>query len=137
EDVGIANRLGAQARAERIANHAADAGICPAIGLESGRMVMGFHLEADVVRFVETHDAGVISEYAHAPIVLAERLANLVRCGKDRFLEHVLELALAVRSAIGDPAAERFVAAVLAPGLRDGFELDICGVAIERAEMLL
>ena len=49
--------------------------------------------------------------------------------------EHVVEMALAVGIAIMDPAGERLVAAMLAPGLGDGFQFHVARIAVERAEM--
>ena len=86
---------------------------------------------------VEAYDAGVVLEHAHAPVVLAELLANLLRCREDRLLEHVLEPPLAIRAAIRHAAAERLVAAMLAPGLGERLQFRIGRVAAQLAEMRL
>ena len=48
KDVGVADRLGAEAGAQRIADHAAQAGVGAAVGFDGRRMIVRFHLEADV-----------------------------------------------------------------------------------------
>ena len=48
EDVGVADRLGAQAGAHRVADHAAEPGVGPAVGVDRRGVVVGLDLEADV-----------------------------------------------------------------------------------------
>ena len=137
EHVGAAHRLGAQAGAHDVANHAAEARVGAAVGLEGRGVVVRLDLERDVELVVEPHDAGVVLEDADAPVVVAPAAAQLLRGGEDRLLEHVLELPLAALVAVGDPAGERLVAAVLAPGLGDRFQLDVGRLAAQLGEMPL
>ena len=69
-------------------------------------------------------------------------LADLLRGGENRLLQHVLELLLfdlailGVAQFVANPPGERFVAAMLAPGLGDGFEFDVGRIAVERLEII-
>ena len=137
EDVRVANRLGPHAGAERIADDAADAGVGPAVGLDGAGPVMRLDLEGDVEAVVEPDDAGVVLEDADAPVVLPQLFANPLRRGKNRLLEHVAELPLAVLVPIVDHARQRFVAAMLAPGLGDSFELRVGRLAVKLPVMFL
>ena len=117
KDVGVADRLGAQAGAQRIADDAAQAGVGAAVGFDRRRMVVRLDLEADVIAVVEFDDAGVVLEDADAPIVAAEPPANLLGGAEDRFLEQIVDApALEV-----DRALERLVRAMFRPGLGDAF----------------
>ena len=127
EDVGVADRLGAQAGAERIADDAAEAGVGAAVGLDGRGMVVRFDLEADVKLVVETHDAGVVLEDADAPVVGAEPAADLLRGAEDRFLEQIVD-APAVEI---DLALERLVRAVFRPGLGQRFQFDVGRIAAQ------
>ncbi len=103
-------------------------------------MIVRFDLEGDVVLVVEADDARVVLENADAPIVeasIAPRLANLLRGSEDRFFEHVVEAPLPLRAAIGDSAGERLVAAMLAPGLGNRFQLGVGGIAAQFAKVRL
>ena len=60
EDVGVADRLGPQPGPERVADHAAQARVGPAVGVDGRGMVVRLDLEADVVLVVEPDDAGVV-----------------------------------------------------------------------------
>ena len=91
EDVGIADRLGAHAGAHRVADHAADARVGPAVRFQGRGVIVRLDLEDHVVLVVEADDAGVVAEDAHAPVVGAQILADLLRGGEDRLPEHVLE----------------------------------------------
>ena len=136
EDVGVADRLRAQAGAHDVANDAADAGVRAAVGLERRGMVVRFDLEATLNsssnRTTPALSSNTLTHQSSRP----SWRANLLRGGEDRFLEHVLELPLAVLVAIGDAAGERLVAAMLAPGLGDRFQLDVGRIAAELAEVL-
>ena len=46
-------------------------------------------------------------------------------------------MPLAVLVAIGDPAGQRLVAAVFAPGLGERFQFDVGRIAVQLAEVLL
>ena len=93
EDVGIADRLGAHAGAHRVADHAADARVGPAVGLQGRGVIVRLDLEDHVVLVVEADHAGVVAEDAHAPVVGPRSSADLLRGGEDRLAEHVLEAA--------------------------------------------
>ena len=49
EHIGVADRLRSQAGAERIADDAAQAGVGAAVRLDRRRVIVRFHLEADVI----------------------------------------------------------------------------------------
>src|SRR6478736_5015279 len=113
-------------------------------------MIVRFDLEYEIVLVVEADDSGIVLEHTYAPIVLAilpPGSANLLSSSKDCLFEHVFELARlrlprsalvrAHRSGIGDSPAERFMAAVLAPGLSKRFQLSIGGVAAKLEEVRL
>ena len=68
EDVGVADRLGAQAGAHRVADHAAEAGVGAAVGVDRRGVVVRLDLEADVVLVVEPDDARVVGEDADQPV---------------------------------------------------------------------
>ena len=128
EDVGVADRLGPQARAQGVADHAAEPGVGPAVGIDRRGVVVGLDLEADVVLVVEPDDAGVVGEDADQPV----ELEGLGR-GEDRLLEQVVDRP----SLELDPALQGLVRAVLAPGLGQGLELAVGRVAAESGEMRL
>ncbi len=128
EHVGIADRLGAQAGAERIANHPAKTRIRTAVRVDRRGVVVGFDLETNVKMIIEPDDSGIITENTHQPIA-----GQLVRRTKDRLLEQIVD-RLAVEA---DQAAERLVRTVLAPGLCHGFELAIRGLAADLGEVAL
>ncbi len=135
--VGVANRPRAKSGAERIANHAAHARVGPAVGFQRRRMVVGLDLEHQVVLVVEADHAGVVGEYAHAPVIGAQRAANFAGGREDRLLEHVVEPPRALGPVIIDAAGQGLVAAMLAPGLGDRLQLDVGRIAIELAKMCL
>ena len=68
EDVGVADRLGAQAGAQRVADHAAEARVRAAVGVDGRGVVVGLDLEADVELVVEPDDARVVGEDADEPV---------------------------------------------------------------------
>src|SRR5262245_60344814 len=113
-------------------------------------MIMRFNLEHQIVVVVEPDDASIVLEDADARIVLAALLpggADLLSGSKNRLLEHIFERARlrspargasrADRAGISDSPSERSVAAVLAPGLSERFQLGVGGVAAKVAEMRL
>ena len=136
EDVEVGNRLCPQAGAEDVADHPAEAGGGAAVRLDRRGMVVGLDLDADVMIAVESHDAGVVSEDAHAPVTPAERRTDLARRGKHRLLQEVVVTDGAVGAIVVDRAAEGLVAAVLAPGLGDRLELDLERRPAERGEVI-
>ncbi len=138
EHIRVADRLCAEPRPHDVADHAADARIRAAIGLERRGMIVRFDLEGEVELVVEPHDASIVLEHAHAPVAAARGspiLAQLLRRREDRLLEHVLELPLAPFVAIRNPPSERLVAAMFAPRLSDRLQLDVCRIAVQLAEV--
>ena len=131
EDIEVGDRLGAEARAEHVADHAAKPGGRAAVGLDRRGMVVRFNLHADVVVAIEPHHARVVAEHAHAPVIGAELLAHLPGGCKHRLLEEIVVPHAAGRADMVDRTAERLVAAVLTPGLRDRLQLDLEGIAAE------
>src|SRR5262249_37941705 len=87
EHVGVADRLGPQAGAEWMANHAAETGVGAAVRLDRRGVIVGLDLEADVETLVETDNAGVVFKDADAPVIGAEPAAELLRGAEDRLLE--------------------------------------------------
>ena len=130
EDIAVADRFRTQSRAERIADHAAEPRVGPAVRFDGRRMVVRFDLEADVLLVVKLDDAGVVLEDADAPVVRAKLAADLDRRAKHGLLEHVLEDPLALFVAVADAAFERLVRTVLAPRLRDRFQFDVSRVSL-------
>ena len=92
---------------------------------------MGLDLHAHVVVAVEPHHARVVLEHAHAPVGGAEGAADRAGGGEHRLLQQVVVGRRARRPGLVDRAAERLVAAVLAPGLGDRLEFDLAGRAAE------
>ena len=90
EDVEVGDRLGAEACAEHVADHATEPGGRAAVGLDRRGMIVRFNLHADVVVAIESHHARVVAEHAHAPIVGAELLPHLPRGCKHRLLEEIV-----------------------------------------------
>ncbi len=137
ENVGVAHRLGPQTGSQRIADHAANARVGPAIGFDGRRVVVRFHLEHGMILGQKPHHAGVVFKYAHAPVFVAQVASHGLRGGENRFLQHVFELQRAGRIAIAHAPLERFVAAMFAPGLREGFQLDVGRLAAQFAKVRL
>ena len=106
-----------------------------AVGLQGRRMIVRLDLEDDIVLVVEPDDSRVVFEYAHARIRLAGFATDLICGGEDRLLEHVREPPLAALILVMDPAGQRFVAAVLAPGLGDGLQFHVGRIAGEGPEV--
>ena len=125
ENVEVGDRLCAEAGAEDVADHPAEAGGGTAVRLDCRGVVVGLDLDADVVIAVEADDAGVVAEHAHAPVAPAERLTDFPRRSKHRLLEKVVVADGAGGTLVVDRAAEGLVAAVLAPRLGDRLELDL------------
>ena len=128
EDVGVADRLRAQPGAERIANDATQPRVGAAVRIDSRGMVVCFHLEADVVLLVESHDAGIVGKDAHQPVAV-----QVFRRLEDRLFEQVVDRAATKR----DPTPQRLVRAVLAPGLGERFKLAVGWLAAKLNEMAL
>ena len=122
--IGLAPRPGA----ERVADHAAEARVRAAVGVDRRGVVVRLDLEADVVLVVEPDDAGVVAEDAHQPVAV-----QLARRLEDRLLEQVVDRPPSKL----DPALKRLVRAVLAPGLGQRLELAVGRVAAELGEVAL
>jgi hypothetical protein len=96
-------------------------------------VVVGLHLEADVVPVVEADHAGVIFKDAHAPVVRAEPAADLLGRPENGLSQEVVE-----KPAVEvDLPLQSFVGAVLRPGLGDRFQLHVGRVAPLVAEVSL
>ena len=120
EDIGVGDRLGAEAGPHRVADHAADAGVGPAVGVDGRGVVVRLDLEADVDIVVEADDAGVVLEDRDEPGGVEHRGRR-----EDRPLQEVVDdLPLKL-----DAPPERLVRAVLAPGLGEGLQLAVGRVA--------
>jgi hypothetical protein len=128
EDVRVGDGPAAQARAERVAQHAAQARARAAVGLDGRGVVVRLDLAGEVEGLVEGDDAGVVDEDR-----LAEGAVELARRARDGRLEQVVDdLALVL-----DAAGHGLVLAVLRPGLRDGLELDVGRLAALGSEVRL
>ncbi len=134
EDVGVADGAGAQPGSQRIADHTADARVRTAVRFQGRRVIVRLDLEADALLFVERHNAGVVLEHADAPVVVTQPFADLDGGCEDRLPQHVLEVPLPLAVAIPNPAGQRLVRTVLAPGLRQRFQLDVGRVPIQLDE---
>src|SRR6202043_3962692 len=108
---------------QRVANDAAQAGVGAAVGLDGRGVVVRLDLEADVILVAEPDDTGVVLEDADAPIVLAlaEPPPDFLGGPEDRLLEEVVDAA----AIEVDQTFERFVRAVLGPGLGQRLQLDV------------
>ncbi len=134
--VRVADRLGPQAGPQRIAYDAAQPGVGTAVRLEGRRMIVRLDLEAHVVAVIEADDAGVILEDADAPVVGAEPAADFLGRPEDGFLEQVVDPpCFGVRPGEINRAFQGLMRAVLRPGLGEGFQLDVGGLAAQDAEM--
>jgi hypothetical protein len=78
ERVGVRDRLRAEADAEDVADHAADARARAAVGIDRARVVVRLDLEAHVRALVELDDAGVVVEDADAPGRASSSVAALI-----------------------------------------------------------
>ena len=66
EHVGVGDRLGAHA--QHVADHAADAGVGAAEGLQGAGVIVRLHLDRDLVGLGEHDDAGVVHEGGAHPL---------------------------------------------------------------------
>src|SRR5205823_6070970 len=120
--------------AEDIADDTADASVCSAKRLDGGGVVMGLDLERDFVVVVEVDDAGVVGEGGAYP-----GLVDFFGGGADVSVQEAIDKGQgdALTLIDGNTSLKGFVDAVLAPGLGDGLELDVGGVAPEAAVVML
>ena len=132
EDVGVADRSCSHPGSQRITDHAAEPRVGSSVGLKRRGVIVCLDLEADIERVVERDDPGVVAKDADAPVVVTEPLANHGCRFEDGLLEHLVEVPFGRFIAVVNPTAEGLVRAVFAPGLCDGFEFDVGGIAIER-----
>ena len=130
EDVRITDEFRAEARAHRVAVHAHDARQRPAVGIEGGGAVVGFHLDAGIVIFRKGDDPRVVLEHRMAEIPVAEAGADLPGGVHDAgFVEAVDGFGRAAfRIGIGDFGGENLVFAVLGPRLCENFEFGVRGI---------
>ena len=96
---------------------------------------MRLDFEDNVVLVVEVDHAGIVAKDAHTPVVRPGLLADLLSGGENRLAEHVVELPLLPVVAITNASGERLVAAMLAPGLGDGFQFNIGRIAADGLEL--
>ena len=125
EDIRIDDRLGAQPRTQSVPQNPSDPRPRPSIRLDSGGMVVGLHLEGDTVVIIEGHDSRVVLEdrEAEGSLLLLHQLPG--RSGY-RVLEKIfVGNPLAIGPLMLNPGSQGLVAAMLAPGLGDGLELDV------------
>ena len=117
-----------------VAHHTAHAGVGPAEGLQGRGVVVGLHLDSEVQLVVEGDDAGVVDEHRTQPVGLqfggrpAQGVQQAVMVGH-------LEAAVGAGVLKGDPRLEGLVHAVLRPGLRQGLEFGVGGIAAARGEV--
>ena len=88
EDIGRRDRLGAEARADDVADAAADPRRSAAVGLDRARAVVRLALEAHGVGVVERDDARVVDEHREAPVDAVLHEFMCARC--DGRLQEVL-----------------------------------------------
>ena len=86
---------------------------------------MRLDLENHVVLIIERDDPCIVLKDADAPIVGSKILSNLLGRSEDRLFEHAGELPCSMLVSVLDPSPEGLVAAMLAPSLCDGLELDV------------
>ena len=135
EDVERADRLGALARPEDVADDPAESGVGAGVGLDCTRVVVRFGLQADREIFIEGDETGIVVESGEDEARLAVK--NALRDIADVGLEERIDrLGLAV-DRVGDRGAEDTVLAMLAPGLGDDLELHVGGLALPAAVDLL
>lgn len=114
-------RLGTQAGAEWVPNHATDASVGSPVRFNGTWVIVRFDLEDDVIFIVESDDPRVIGEDFDAPVLVAQVGTDLLRCCKDGLFKHVVELSRTVFVGVRNASGQSLVTAVLAPGLGDGF----------------
>ena len=122
QNVGQCDRSGTHA--EHVAHHPTDARVGAAERFNSRRVVVGLGLDGEIEMIIERHDAGVVDERGVYP-----RRVDLIG-GSPQLLQQRHRCGAVSE---GDPSAERFVVAVLAPGLGDHLQLDVRRLAIKLA----
>ena len=137
ENIRIANRFSSHSRSQRVANDSTNPGIRSAIRLQSRWMVMGLHLKCHVKVIVKRDDPGVVFKDTYTPIVLAQFFTNFHRGGKHRFLEHIFKMPFGLPVLIGNAAGEGFMTTMLAPGLCNRLQFDICWLSLQLLKPLL
>src|SRR5216684_2582043 len=96
-------------------------------------MIMSFDLETDVVSIVKLHDAGIVGKYADAPIIRTQATPYFRGGCKNGCLEQIVDSP----TVHVDKTFERFVRAMLGPGLSDGLQFDIGRISSQFAEVRL
>ena len=118
-----------------VAHHAADTGVGPAEGLQGRRVVVRLDLDGEIQFVVEGDDAGVVHEDRPQPagVQLGGRPPQGV---EQAVMARHLHPAVGAGTGEVDLRLEGLVDAVLRPGLRQGLELGIAGVAAARREVV-
>ena len=161
EHVDGGDGLRGKAGAHHVSNASTDAGGRTTIGLDRARVVVRLHLDAHGMRFIEGDHARVVHEHAQAPVDGARlrRIHQLMRGGGHGVLQQVVHhqrVAVArmprgqararkqrwrarrkALFGVAHAALQRLVNAVLAPGLRDGLQLDLARLAALAAVLRL
>ena len=136
EHIGVDDRLGSKPSTEGIPQDSPDSRTGTTVGLNSRRMVMGFHLEGDAVLIIEGHDPCIVFKYRQAEGSLLLFHQFLCRTG-NRVLEKVFENdLLSTRPLMLDPGGQGLMATMLAPGLRQGLQLNIGSRTPHASEMI-
>ena len=133
ENIGVANRPGAEPSAHGVADDSAYASAGTAIGFNGAGAVMGFHLENQVLVGMEANHPGVVFKDRNTPVIFAQVFAYLDRGLKNGLFQEIPEGA----PGCLHPALQGFVGAMLAPSLGNGLQLDVRDVAAQAADMLL
>ena len=132
KDVRIRNRSSPQTGSHRIANHAADPGRRATIRIERRWMIVRLYLKADRGVLIEFNDPGIVGENRYAPF-----LRELLRGLENRVLQQIIKMHMLIVDGHINGAFQRLVHTVFAPGLGDGFQLDISRLSAEFLVVLL
>jgi hypothetical protein len=127
EDIGIKEEACPHAGGKGIAVDADDAGQGAPVRIESGRGVVGLHLEDQTPVVGKTDDPGIVLEDRKADIVLPLGRANILGGTNDITLEEGVDHFPFPGGGIEviDARRKNLMFAVFAPGLGEGFDLAI------------
>ena len=115
-----------------VAYDAADAGICPAKGFESGWVIVCFYFECQIKLIVKFDDAGIVDKGRTHPGTIHMLGRRLNICGQQPL--YLLDRKRVPGDRLpseGYARLECFVDTVLAPGLGKGFQFDVGGGAAD------
>ena len=129
QHVRIGNRFGRYA--QHVPDHAAYASVRPAERLNRRRVVVSFHLERHFELVVEVNDTGVVHKCRAHP-GSGDFIGGGFQVGLEKRVNFPLihtPFSRGERRGNCDLCLERFMPAVLGPGLGDGFEFDVGRVA--------